>query len=97
MNYFSRWSEAKALKTVNAGDIADFIYKDIICRFDALKIIQSDQGTHFVNQVIRKITKKFNIKYSLSSLYYLQSNGLVKRFNKTLCKGIAKITEKISD
>ena len=31
----------------------------------------------------------------MSSLYHLQSNGLVKIFNKTLCKGIAKVVEEI--
>src|SRR5687767_3298835 len=97
MDYFSRWPEAKALKSANAEEVARFLYEEIICRFGAPKKIQSDQGTHFVNELIRKLTDKFRIKHSLSSPYHPQSNGLVERFNKTLCEGIAKVAENIMD
>src|SRR6266511_1108529 len=90
MDYFSRWPEAKLLKAANAETVATFIYEKIICRFRAPRIIQSDRGTHFVNEVIRKLTKRFRVRHSLSSPYHPQSNGLVERFNKTLCEGIAK-------
>jgi transposase InsO family protein len=97
VDYFTRWPEAKAVKTANAITVADFIYDEIICRFGAPKIIQSDQGTHFVNEVIRQLTEKFRIRHKLSSPYHPQSNGLVERFNKTLCEGLAKVAETIQD
>ncbi len=48
-----------------------------------------------MNEIIQKLIKRFRIWYSLSSLYHLQSNRLVERFNKTLCEGIAKLAEEI--
>ena len=81
MEYFTRWPEARPMKTANSIDTATFIYEEIICRFEAPKVIQSDQGTHFVNEVLKELTKRFQVKHSLSSLYHLQSNGLVERFN----------------
>ncbi len=57
--------------------------------------MQSDRGTHFVNELIQRLTKRFRIKHSLSSPYHPQSNGLVERFNKTLCEGIAKLAEEV--
>jgi len=76
--------------------VAKFIYEEIICRFGTSKVLQSDRRTHFVNEVIQELTDKFQIWYSLSSPYHSQSNGLVERFNKTLCEGLAKVTETIN-
>src|SRR5688500_5811753 len=97
MDYFLRWPKARVVKKANAETVATFIYKEIICRHGTPKIIQSDQGTHFVNKTIRLLTEKFRIRHSLSSPYHPQSNGLVERFNKTLCEGIAKVGETIFD
>jgi len=97
VDYFSRWPEARAVKNANAVNVADFIYEEIICRFGIPKVIQSDQGTHFVNSMIKELTEKFRIRHSLSSPYHPQSNGLVERFNKTLCEGLAKVGETIHD
>src|SRR6266498_772675 len=91
IDYFSRWSKARSLKAANADTIATFLYEEIICRFGALRILQSNRGTYFINEVIQKLTKRFRVRHSLSSPYHPQSNGLVERFNKTLCEGIAKV------
>ncbi len=48
-----------------------------------------------MNEVIRKLTKRFRVKHSLSSPYHPQLNGLVERFNKTLCEGIAKVAKEL--
>src|SRR5688572_16862818 len=97
MDYFTRWPEAKVVRSANSEEVANFIYENIICRFGAPRVIQSDQGTHFVNQVIKQLTEKFRIRHSLSSPYHPQSNGLVERFNKTLCEGLAKVGDLIFD
>jgi len=95
MDYFSRWPEARLLKAANADTVATFLYEEIICRFGAPRILQSDRGTHFVNELIQRLTKRFKIKYSLSSPYHPQSNRLVERFNKMLYEGIAKLAEEV--
>ena len=61
MDYFSRWSEARPLKAANADTVATFLYEEIICRFEASRILQSNKGTHFVNEVIQRLTKRFRI------------------------------------
>src|SRR6266540_6139121 len=94
MDYFSRWPEARPLTHANARQVTKFIYKEIICRFSAPRVLQSDRKTHFVNE---ELTDKFRIRHSLSSPYHPQSNGLVKRFNRTLCEGLAKVAETIND
>jgi len=39
------------------------------------------------------LTEKFRIKHRLSSPYHPQTNGLVERFNQTLCEKLAKLSE----
>ncbi len=95
MDYFSRWPEVRPLKAANVDTVATFLYEEIICRFGIPRILQSDRGTHFVNKLIQRLTKRFKIKHSLSSPYHPQSNGLVERFNKTLYEGIAKLAEEV--
>ena len=95
MDYFSRWPEVRSLKAVNADTVVTFLYEEIICRFGAPRILQSDRGIHFVNELIQRLTKRFKIKHSLSSPYHPQSNELIERFNKILCEGIAKLAEEV--
>ena len=77
--------------------VAIFIYKEIICRFGISQILQSNKKTYFLNEIIKKLTEKFRIKHNLFSLYHIQSNGLVERFNKNLYQDFAKVTESIYD
>ncbi len=70
MDYFSRWPKVKPLKAANAETVAIFIYEEIICRFGPPRIIQSDRGTYFVNEVIRKLMERFRVKHSLSLPYH---------------------------
>ncbi len=39
INYFSRWPETRPLKVANADTVATFLYEEIICRFEALRIL----------------------------------------------------------
>jgi hypothetical protein len=43
--------------------------------------------------MVELLTKKFEIKHKLSTSYHPQTNGLVERFNKTLCESLAKLQE----
>jgi hypothetical protein len=94
MDYLTKWPEAKAMKKATAENVAEFIYKEIICRHGCPKIIMSDQGSHFKNQIVKELCERFRIKHKLSSPYHPQTNGLVERFNRTLCESLAKISEK---
>ncbi len=48
-----------------------------------------------MNKIIENLIKKFKIKHHLSLSYHLQINGLMKRFNKTLYKKLAKLFDKM--
>jgi len=92
VDYFTKWPEAKALKEANAKEISTFIYEEIICRHGCPQRILSDRGSHFNNQLVRELVNKFQIKHGFSTPYHPKTNGLVERFNKTLCEAMAKLT-----
>ena len=93
-DYLTKWPEAKAMKEATAKNVIEFIYQEVICRHGCPRVILSDRRTHFRNELVDGLCEKFKIKHKLSSPYHPQTNGLVERFNRTLCEGLVKVTEK---
>src|SRR5947199_5571569 len=93
-DYLTKWPEAIAMKEATAENVVEFIYKGIICTHGCPKVILSDRGTHFRNKLVDGLCEKFEIKHKLLSPYHPQTNGLVERFNRTLCESLAKVSGK---
>jgi hypothetical protein len=55
------------------------------------RIIQSDNGTEFVNQVVRTLVKVCGIEHRLISAYNPRTDGKVERMNRTVKDVIKKI------
>lgn len=91
IDYFTKWPEARALKGATAKEVTEFIWEDIICRHGCPKKIISDRGTHFNNQLMEQLMEKCGINHRLSTPYHPKTNGLVERFNRTLCEALAKL------
>src|SRR5439155_12852625 len=85
--------EAQDVPNANAKTTANFLYETIISWHECPQKILFDRGAHFKNQMIEKLMKKFQIKHLLSTPYHLQTNGLVERFNRTLCESLVKLGE----
>src|SRR5438034_513931 len=92
MDYLTKWPEAKPVKEATAEQAAKFIYEEIICRHGCPAKILSDQGSHFKNRMVEQLVQKFEIKHLFSTPYHPQTNGLVERFNRTLCESLAKLS-----
>ena len=97
MDYLTKWPEARAVSEATADATVNFIYEQIICQHGCPQIILSDRGTHFNNQMVKKLMEKFKINHLLSTPYHPQTNGLVERFNRTLCESLAKLSLKNND
>src|SRR2546429_4814457 len=97
IDYLTKWSEARAISEVTAEKVSEFIYEQIICQHEYPQIILSDRRIHFNNNMITKLLEKFEVNHLLSTPYHPQTNGLVERFNRTLCESLAKLTERTND
>ena len=93
MDYLTKWVEAIDVGKSNAKSTTKFIYEQIITRFGCLIEIVTDQGTHFINEVITVLLSTFLVVHHKSTPYYPRGNGQAKIKNKLLSAILTKICE----
>ena len=59
MDYLTRWVEVAPIKDCTTVTTAKFMFDNIVTIFICMKILISDKGIHFVNQVIEELNKEF--------------------------------------
>ncbi len=62
IDYLTKWSETKAVRRVTANIAANFIYNEIICRYECPRKILSDNGTYFKNKLIKNLLERFQVE-----------------------------------
>jgi Integrase zinc binding domain/Integrase core domain len=97
IDYLTKWPEARAIQLADALTIAPFIYEDIICRHGIPNQLTSDRGTEFVNELISKLCRAYQIQHITTTAYHPQANGLVERMNQTIKNILSKLTENTED
>lgn len=93
-DYFSKWSEAIALKEVNDFDMVKLIKNYITYRFGVPQKIVRTNGPQFVSQVFYSLCDKFKIKIVASTACNLATNGQAEAFNKVIIKTLKKLVKK---
>ena len=86
IDYFSKWTEAKALSDKKATSIAKFLY-EVICRHGCIKI----QINEFVNDVCTVLHEMTGTEQRVTSAYHPQANGLCERQNRTIKVALVKV------
>ena len=67
------------------------LYECIWCRFGCPIELVSDQGPHFINDVVANLTSHYTVMHRRSTSYYPQENGLAESTNKILQSILRKI------
>jgi len=94
VDHFTNWVEAMPVKDMTAATVADIFYEQIICRHATPTTIVTDQGSQFLDGVIRHLNKNLAIKHKKTTPYHPQTNTKAERFNKSLIKGLACMVDK---
>lgn len=90
IDYFSKWSEAKALKDKTADSVARFLF-EFTCRHGCVDIQINDQGREFVNQVSTEFHRLTGVKQKITSAYHPQV-----RLQELLCWRVRVISFSLS-
>ncbi|XP_034074068.1 protein NYNRIN-like [Gymnodraco acuticeps] len=90
---FSKWVEIFPAKHADAITVAKALCKTIIPNRGIPEKLYSDNGSHFVNQVITKLSEHMGITLKNHCAYHPQSAGLVERTNGTVKLRLRKTME----
>lgn len=90
---FSKWVEIVPTRKADAISVAKAICKNIIPEHGIPETIYSDNGPHFVNEVIGLMAQHLGITLKHHCSYHPQSAGLVERTNGTVKLRLRKSME----
>ena len=74
-DYCTKWVEAKALRDNTAASTSKFLYEYIWCRYGCPIELISDQGEHFLRQVVESLTTFYAVVHKRNTPYYPHANG----------------------
>ena len=87
---FSGWPEAFVIPNKEANTVARVIMEEFIPRHACPESMTSDNGTEFVNNIIKIMSEKLGILRIKTSIYHPESNGKCERLHRVLNDIIAK-------
>ena len=91
VDYDTRYPEAVPLEKIDTETIAEALM-GIFSREGYSREILNDNGTQFVSQVMREVTRLISVKQLFSSPYHPMANGLCETFNGTLKKMLIRMS-----
>jgi len=83
-DYYTKFTEAFALKDHTALTVADTLVTQFICRYGVPTIIHSDQGPEFESRLFQHMCLLLGIQKTRTVPYNPRSDGLVERHNRTI-------------
>jgi hypothetical protein len=89
VDIFSRFCIARAIPDKTAVTVAKEVIK-VFCDFGFPKVLQSDNGTEFVNQVLQHVVNHCGIDHRLTLPYNPRANGVAEKWVGTIKRTLIK-------
>ena len=86
------WVEGRALLSETARTLGEWLFQDIICRWNALSEIVTDNGSPWV-AATTYLAEKYHLHHIRISGYNSQANGIVERPHFNVRDALFKATE----
>ena len=91
MDYVSKWVEAISCPINDAYTVVEFVQRNILNRYGALRTIISDEGSHFANKMFAKFLSRYGVRHAMGLAYHPQSNGQAEISNREIKNILEKI------
>ncbi|KAG1318626.1 hypothetical protein G6F62_012250 [Rhizopus arrhizus] len=89
---FSRWPVAMAYPRADAVTTALFLYEHIFTQFGPPSHLLSDNGSHFLNDIVNEFLTIVKTHHKYSSPYRPFTNGQCEKMNGVLVSSIKKLS-----
>ena len=93
---FSRFSILVPLKHKSAQSVAQAFIDEVICRYASPRVLLSDNGSEFNNDILRAVCDAFQIRKCNIVPYAPQANGKVERANRRILDILRHLTNSSS-
>ncbi|KAK4806920.1 hypothetical protein QYF61_012641, partial [Mycteria americana] len=90
---FSGWPKAFPCRAKAAREVIKILLKEIILRFGVPEGISSDNGPHFIAEIVQGVSRFLDIQWDLHTPWRPQSSSKVERMNQTLKRQISKVCQ----
>jgi len=68
VEYFTKWVEAKPLRTITSATVQRFLWQNIVCRFGVSRTLTIDIGTQFDAESFRKFCSQIRTGLNFASV-----------------------------
>ena len=84
VDYFTKRDKEIPTHAEDGNIVYIFLFSHAIARFGVPQSIFTDQGSHFRNHMMTKLSTNLGFYHENSTLYYSQVNGQVEAFDNVL-------------
>ena len=84
VDHLSRYVVLAPLRDKSAKTVAHALVSHLFCPHTAPKVLLSDNGAEFRNQLLDAISQQYGVKQCFTVTYHPASNGLVERANRKI-------------
>jgi len=97
VDHFSRFVVLATLPNKSAEAVAHALVTHVFCPFTTPRVILSDNGAEFKNQVLEAICHQYDILQTFTVAYHPVSNGLVERTNRKILEILKHVVGSIQE
>ncbi len=93
VDHFFRFVFLAPLRNKSAVTVAHAIVSHLTCPYTTPRVLLTDNGTEFKNQILADIGSQYNIKQTFITAHHPASNGLVERTNRKVLRSYGTLQD----